>query len=61
MTAPNVFLKEVRDELQKVTWPSRAEIIRLTIVVIIVSLGVGLFIGGVDLALTKALEVLLKV
>lgn len=61
MTSPIIFLKEVKDELQKVVWPSREEIIRLTAVVIIVSTVVALFIGGVDLVLTKGLEVLLKV
>lgn len=55
-TTPISFLKEVRDELQKVVWPTRDEIIRLTAVVIIVSLGVGLFLGGTDFILTKLFE-----
>lgn len=56
---PVTFLKEVRDELSKVVWPSRAEVIRLTAVVLIVSLVVGLFLGGVDFLLTKATEIIL--
>lgn len=57
---PVGFLKEVRDELQKVVWPTRDEIIRLTAVVIIVSIGVGIFLGGADLILTKLVELLIS-
>ena len=59
--SPIVFVKEVQDELKKVVWPSRSEIIRLTAVVILISVIVGVFIGAVDLVLTRALEILLKV
>lgn len=58
-TTPVVFLKEVRDELKKVVWPTRDEIIRLTGVVIIVSVGVGLFLGGTDFILTKLIGFLI--
>ena len=40
--------REVITELRRVTWPSREEVIRLTIMVLIVSAVVGLFLGGVD-------------
>jgi preprotein translocase subunit SecE len=36
--------RETRSELRKVVWPSREETIRLTIVVIIVSFVIGLFL-----------------
>ena len=42
------FFKEVRIELKKVTWPTRAETIRYTLLVIGVSAGVALFLGGLD-------------
>lgn len=57
-TTPVIFFKEVRDELAKVVWPTRDEIIRLTGVVIIVSLGVGIFLGTVDFILTKLIELI---
>ncbi len=57
-TTPVVFFKEVRDELKKVVWPTRDEIIRLTGVVILVSLGVGLFLGGTDFILTKLIALI---
>jgi len=58
-TTPVTFLKEVRDELRKVVWPTRDEIIRLTGVVIIVSVGVGIFLGVVDFILTKIVGLLI--
>lgn len=58
-TTPASFLKEVRDELQKVVWPTRDEVIRLTAVVMIVSIGVGIFLGGADFILTKLVEVVI--
>lgn len=60
MTTPIQFLKETGDELKKVTWPTQQDVIRLTIVIILVSLAVGLFIGGIDLLLTKVLETVVK-
>ena len=59
-TTPVTFLKEVRDELQKVVWPSKEEIIRLTTVVIVISLVVGVYLGGADYILTKLFEFLVK-
>jgi preprotein translocase subunit SecE len=54
------FFKETRDELQKVTWPTREQIIRLTAIVLVISGVVGLYIGGLDFLFTKAFEFLLQ-
>ncbi len=59
-TTPVVFLKETRDELKKVVWPTRDEVIRLTSVVIIVSVIVGIFLGGIDYILTNLLTLIVK-
>lgn len=58
-TTPVSFLKEVRDELKKVVWPTRAEVIRLTGVVILISVVVGIFLGGTDFILTKLIGLLI--
>jgi len=50
---PVIFLKEVKSELAKVTWPTRDQVIKLTIVVVVVSFIIGLYIGGLDLIMTK--------
>lgn len=45
---PVTFFREVLSELKKVTWPTRQETLKLTAVVIAISVIVGLFIGGLD-------------
>jgi preprotein translocase subunit SecE len=56
---PN-FATDVIDELKKVSWPTRTETIRLTTIVIIVSLIIGLYVGIIDVLLAKGLEVITK-
>ena len=58
--SPVIFLKGVKGGLKKVVWPTREEVIRLTFVVIAVSLIVGLFLGGADFILTKLTQVFLN-
>lgn len=60
MATPVKFLIETKEELQKVTWPSRTEVTKLTIIVLTLSLIVGIYIGGIDLIFTKLLETILK-
>ncbi|MDP3726788.1 MAG: preprotein translocase subunit SecE [bacterium] len=60
MVLPTTFLKETREELKKVTWPTQSEVIRLTVIVILVSLLVGLFIGALDFIFTKTMETIIK-
>lgn len=47
------FLKEVKSELGKVSWLSRQQTLRLTLVVIGVSVVVAFFIGLLDFIFTK--------
>ena len=57
---PVNFLKEVRAELGKVAWSTRQELIDSTIVVIVVTAIMTLFIGIIDLFLSKLLTVMFK-
>lgn len=57
--APLHFFKEVVAELKKVTWPTRQETIKLTVMVIVISLVVGAFIGGLDILLVKITSLIL--
>ena len=50
------FLKKVVAELRKVTWPSKDELIGSTIVTIVVSTIIAIFIGIVDRILTVAIS-----
>ena len=54
------YLREVRVELTKVTWPTRKEATYLTLVILIASLATGLYIGGLDLLFTRLLGLFLK-
>ncbi|MCK4648289.1 preprotein translocase subunit SecE [bacterium] len=54
------FLKEVRLEMKRVTWPNRREVSGATWVVIITVVTTALFIGIVDQALLRLLGLILK-
>jgi preprotein translocase SecE subunit len=47
------FVRESRIELRKVVWPTRQEATRLTMVVIAVSAGTGLILGGFDYGIAQ--------
>jgi len=53
------FLKEVKVELKKVTWPTRKQTTGTTVVVIIFVFIVAVFLGIFDLGLSKLVQVVL--
>ena len=53
------FLREVKVELKKVTWPTRKQTTGTTIVVIIFVFVVSAFLGLFDLGLSKLVQVVL--
>jgi len=53
------FLREVRVELRKVTWPSRKQTIGSTIVVIVLVLIISIFLGLVDMGLSSLVNIVL--
>jgi len=57
---PLLFLKEVKTELSKVVWPTKKETIKLTVIVIGVSVFVGLFIGLLDFLFTNIMTIIIK-
>lgn len=59
MTTPVTFVREAYDELKQIAWPSRNEIIRLTGIVIILSVLMAIYIGGLDWLFSGALQLLL--
>ena len=54
------FFTEVRNEMRRVTWPSRKEVYATTFVVLLTALFFGLYLYGIDLALTAALQWLFR-
>lgn len=48
----------IREELKRVTWPTRAEATQLTVTVIVLSLIVALFVGIIDFSFAQILGLL---
>jgi len=45
------YIKESKEELKKVSWPSRQQVVRDTLVVIGISVAVAAFFGAIDFGL----------
>ena len=61
MTKAIQFLSDVKGEVQKVTWPSKKEAMGGTAVVLVVVFFTAVFLGLVDMVLSKIVEALLNV
>ena len=53
------FLREVKIELKKVTWPTRKQTLGSTVVVVILVMIFSLFLGLVDVSLSSIIRVVL--
>ncbi|OGC52017.1 preprotein translocase subunit SecE [candidate division WWE3 bacterium RIFCSPLOWO2_01_FULL_39_13] len=60
MFDPIKFIKETQIELKKVTWPTRQRAVKLTQVVIIVSLIVSFYLGILDIMFGRLIGLLVK-
>lgn len=56
MQAITNFFSEVKFELSKVTWPTRDEVVKLTLTVFVVSGILGAYVGGLDFLYTTILS-----
>ncbi len=54
------YVKDVRVEMSKVSWPTRKELQESTLVVIVMVIVVSIFIGIVDRVLSLAFEALIR-
>jgi preprotein translocase subunit SecE len=54
------FLREVKIELKKVTWPSRKQTMGSTVVVIILVMIISFFLGVVDIGLSSLIRAVLQ-
>ncbi|MEK6728122.1 MAG: preprotein translocase subunit SecE [Candidatus Omnitrophota bacterium] len=57
---PVNFVKEVKTELGKVAWSTRQELMSSTMVVISVTAIMAVFVGVIDIILSKFLSVVFK-
>jgi preprotein translocase subunit SecE len=60
LAKPTHFINEVRSELGKVSWSTRKELLASTVLVITVTAIMTVFIGIVDLGLSRFLSVVFK-
>ncbi len=54
------FVEEVQVELKKCSWPTKQELFESTIMVIVASLMLGVFVGASDFGLLKLLGALFE-
>ncbi len=54
------YFKESKAELTKVTWPTKDQAIKSTILVIVISITTAIFLGGIDFGLSELLSLLLS-
>ena len=50
------FLKEVNVEMKKVTWLNKNQLVEYTILVIVISVVVGIYLGALDFVFQEAFE-----
>ena len=55
-----LYFKEVKEELSKVKWPSQGQVLKLTMIVIFISLLVAVVVGALDFTFAKVLEIILS-
>ena len=53
------YFRDAKEELGKVTWPSKPEVIKYSLVVITMSVFIAAFFGGLDWLLNLGLEQLI--
>jgi preprotein translocase subunit SecE len=54
------FLKEVKVELKKVTWPSKKQTVGSTVVVILVVMIISMLLGIMDIGLARLVKIVLQ-
>ena len=54
------FIGEVVTELKKVSWSTRRELIDSTLIVIFSTLILGLFVGVIDIVLSKGVSLIVR-
>ncbi|WP_272700331.1 preprotein translocase subunit SecE [Desulfovibrio sp. Fe33] len=60
LTELKEFFEESKVEIKKVVWPTRKETVATCIAVLVVSVVIALYLGVVDLALSKIVEAILS-
>ena len=57
---PITYLRDTVSELKQISWPTREQTLKLTLIVIAVSILVAVYIGALDFSFTTLLAKLVK-
>lgn len=57
---PVKYLQETISEMKHVSWPTRQETVKLTVIVIAISVIVAFYVGGLDYIFTNLLKLIIK-
>lgn len=57
---PITYLRDTISELKQISWPTREQTLKLTLIVIAVSILVAVYIGALDFSFTTLLAKLVK-
>lgn len=60
MVSPVAYVREVVQELKKVSWPTLEQTRNMTILVIVVSLLVGIYVGGLDFVFSRIIALVIN-
>ena len=55
------YFRETRLELGKVSWPTRREALNLTIIVLVVTSSMAVFLGSLDYLFTQLFELIIRI
>ena len=58
-TSPALFVRQVKQEVSKITWPTKAETMQGSIVVILMSIAIAMFLFLIDMIFAKLIQVVL--
>ena len=53
-------VRSIISELKKVAWPTKQETVRLTVIVLIVTVAMAVLLGTIDLVFTAAADALIR-
>ncbi len=54
------YIKEVASESRNIKWPTRKQVISYTLIVIVLSLLLAIYVGALDAAFARLLSILLN-
>jgi preprotein translocase subunit SecE len=60
LTRVRNYVTSVRTEVGRVSWPSRKEVVSLTVLIILLAVVLGIYLGLADVVLQQILRLLLR-